>query len=111
MRSIRTEMASGRTWRHSCCREDPRDGTQRRCPAAGCGGVYPRAMPCAGTSGGCHSREADKGRDADGDGANHREDHLPGRGWHGDLSDPMRGVVAGDGGGRDKKQNDQQPEP
>jgi hypothetical protein len=58
----------------------------------------------------CYSREADKSRDADGDGADHREDRLPGRGSHGELSDTIRGVVAGDGGRRDEKQDDQQPE-
>lgn len=64
-----------------------------------------------GRAGGRYARDAREGGDADRDGADDREHQLPGFRRHGVFHDAVRGVVAGDGGGRDEGERDQQPRP
>jgi len=65
----------------------------------------------SGRSGRGQPGEADERCDADGDGADDGEDHLPGCRGHGHLRDYVRGAIAGDSRGRDEEQDEQKPEP
>ncbi|MCO8017896.1 hypothetical protein NI456_03390 [Brevundimonas diminuta] len=58
---------------------------------------------------GHHARKTRERGDADRDRTDDGKHQLPGFRRHGVLHDAVRGVVAGEGGGRDKGERDQQP--